>query len=522
MQTFLHKVAPYVIGVLNGFDRLVFRGTLRRLFYPEGIMSYLSAKKVLLKEFSRHVEKVSGLIKEASKELGSHALRPNIYLPSSLTSKEQTARDIALNDGITEGLICILRSVEPCLSWDLHRNRDTKRLEPVIRHRKCLHLYHYYLDPIFGFMNARIQTWFPFNIQVCVNGRMWLSRQMDSAGISYQQSDNCFLWIQDAAKAQQLMDAQLETNWPQMLQDMVHRLNPHHDEILKDYTAYYYWSVYQSEWATDIMFRTPQDLARLYPTLLQHGMTTFSSPDVMRFLGRKIIPAGKLPSQFAGQVVTSLKQRPEGVRIKHRVKSNSLKMYDKEGSVLRIETTINDPFDFKVYRPKESEPNSNLDWRALRKGIADLHRRAEVSEACNNRYLEALADAQDKTPLKSWTDQLCVPVTWKGKRIRALNPYAPEDAELLQAIARGEFAVNGFTNKQLRSILYNQQPLSAADRRRQSSRVTRKIRLLRAHGLVTKLPKSHRYRLTKRGSKAVIALICARHSDADSLAKLAA
>jgi len=522
MDIFLHKVAPYVTGVLSGFDRIVFRGTLRRLFFVEGIMCYLSAKKVLLKDFGSHVAKVSGRIKDASKDLAARTSRPYLYLPSSSTSKEQTAREVAVKEKIREGLVCILRSVEPCLSWDLYRNSDTKRLEPVIRHRKCLHLYHYYLDPVFGFMNARIQTWFPFNIQICVNGRMWLSRQMDEVGIAYQQSDNCFLWIQDPAKAQELMDSQIKTNWPETFQGIVHRLNPHYDDILRGFPAHYYWSVFQSEWATDIMFRSAKDLARLYPTLIHHAMTTFSSPDVMRFLGRKIDPSGKIPSQFAGQVVTSLKQRPEGVRVKHRVKSNSLKMYDKDGSVLRTETTINDPSDFKVYRSKESQPDSTPDWRSLRKGIADLHRRAQVSQACNNRYLENLADAQDKTPLKHWTDKLCRPVIWKGKRARALNPYAPDDAELLQAIARGELKINGFTNKQLRSILYSRPPSSEADRKRQSSQTTRRIRLLRAHGLVTKLPKSHRYQLTKRGSKAVTALICARNSDADSLAKLAA
>lgn len=522
MERFVHKVAPYVTGVLSGFDRLVFRGTLRRLFFVDGIKSYLAAKGVLLKDFGSHVQKVSGRIKEASKNLAARTSRPYLYLPSSLTSKEQTARDVAVQDGITEGLVCILRSVEPCLTWDLYKNSSTKRLEPVIRHRKCLHLYHYYLDPVFGFMNARIQTWFPFNIQVCVNGRMWLSRQMDEAGIAYQQSDNCFLWIEDPAKAQELMDTHLETNWPEILQDMVSRLNPYHEDIVRDFPAHYYWSVFQSEWATDIMFRSSKDLARFYPTLIHHAMTTFSSADVMRFLGRKIDSSGKLPSQFAGQVVTTLKQRPEGVRVKHRVKSNSLKIYDKDGSLLRIEATINDPSDFKVYRPKESQPDSKPDWRPLRKGVADLHRRATVSEACNARYLEALADAQDKTPLKHWTDRLCRPVIWKGKRTRALNPYAPDDADLLQAIARGEFKINGFTNKQLRSILYSRSPSSEAERKRQSSQTTRKIRLLRAHGLITKVPKSHRYRLTKRGSKAVTALICARNSDADSLVKLAA
>ena len=147
------------------------------------------------------------------------ASRPIQYLPSSATLKQKVAQRIAVEDGINEGLICILKSVEPCMSYDIYRNRETKRLELVDRLRKCLHLYHYYVHPVFGFMNVRIQTWFPFNIQVCINGREWLSRQMDAAGIAYQKRENCFTWLEDAQKAQELMDQQLRVSWPDLLEE---------------------------------------------------------------------------------------------------------------------------------------------------------------------------------------------------------------------------------------------------------------------------------------------------------------
>jgi hypothetical protein len=271
------------------------------------------------------------------------------------------------------------------------------------------------------------------------------------------------------------------------------------------------------------MFKDPGKLAALYPQFLRQGLTTFASPDVMRFLGRKIPPTGHLPPTFAGEVVSRLRRRPEGIRIKHRVGSNHIKLYDKEGSNLRVETTINQTTDFKVLRRRAGDPQGEMAWRPLRKGVADLHRRAQVSEAANRRYLEALAQVQDTTSLASLTEKLCRPTTWKGRRVRALNPSGPEDLALLRAVARGEFTMNGFRNRDLARLLYpTDHQLTATKKRRQSSAITRKLRLLRAHGLIKKVPKTHRYHLTARGSKAITALMAALNASSDSLIKLAA
>jgi len=307
------------------------------------------------------------------------------------------------------------------------------------------------------------------------------------------------------------------------LEEIAGQLNPIHAEIFRDFDLRYYWSVHQSEWATDVMFRDPEKLAGLYPQFLRYGLTTFASPDVMRFLGRKISPTGNLPPNFAGEVVSRLRQRPEGIRIKHWVGSNHIKLYDKEGSNLRVETTINQTRDFKVLRRKQGDPHGDLAWRPLRKGVADLHRRAQVSEAANRRYLEALACVQNTASLSSLTEKLCRPATWKGKRVRALNPYAPNDLALLKAVVRGEFNLNGFRNRDLAGLLYaSDRELTAIEKRRQSSAITRKLRLLRAHGLIKKVPKTHRYHLTASGSQAITAVIAALPASTDSLIKLAA
>ena len=195
------------MGVLSGFDRLVFRGTLRALVLRQfGMARYLWANRVQLKDFGGHAEALSQQIKQASETLASASGRPLRYLASSAASKEAIAREIATADRIEDGLICILSAVEPCWSFGIVRDRAGKRLVLAAQRRKCLHLYHYHLDARFGLMHARIQTWLPFSIQVCVNGREWLARQMAAAGLDAVKCDNCFTWLADVGRAQRLMN----------------------------------------------------------------------------------------------------------------------------------------------------------------------------------------------------------------------------------------------------------------------------------------------------------------------------
>src|SRR5207249_2272172 len=113
--------------------------------------------------------------------------------------------------------------------------------ELVHDYRKCQHLYHYMIHPVLGFMHARLQTWLPFNIHVCVNGREWLSRQMDAAGIKYLRRDNCFTWVSDLAAAQALLDEQVHLDWAKALGELVPAVNPMLAQIVGGYCINYYW-----------------------------------------------------------------------------------------------------------------------------------------------------------------------------------------------------------------------------------------------------------------------------------------
>ncbi len=526
MHKFIANHHDEISGVLSGFDRLVFRGTLRSIAYAAGMHRYLSSNEVLLKNFGAHVEHVSQRLKTASLAEAVATHRPVRYLASAALSKEKIARGIAAQDSITDGLVCVLTCVEPCRTFEIYRGRDTKQLQLQPRVRKCLFLYHYAVHPVFGFLNARIQTWFPFSIQICVNGREWLAHQMDALGVGYLRQDNCFPWIEDWPTAQHLMDQQLKVDWPALLDGIAAMLNPMHDRIFAAHPTNYYWSTFQSEWAIDIVFRKADQLRRLYPRLLEQAMTTFGSTDIMRFLGRRIPLSGAIPKRFAGEVVTDLVERQEGVRIKHRLDANSIKLYDKAftsvGSVLRAEPTINDVSDFRVYRRKEGDAQGGLAWRPLRRGIADLHRRAEVSHKTAERYLDALASVDSDTTLDEVLHRLGQPKYWHGRRVRALSPFSPDDRQLIQTISRGEFTLNGLRNRDLQRLCFAQPPATPAEARRRSAWASRKLRMLRAHGLIYKITGTHRYQLTKAGRIATTAILTALRSSVRQLTAPAA
>jgi hypothetical protein len=479
LHKFIARYRSLVTGVLSGFDRLVFRGSLLPLVRDGGMFFFLERAGIRLLDFKSFVLGTSERVKAAAFAEASRLGRPVRYLESSATDKEQLARQLLAEQPVERGLICVLTAVEPCMSFEYHRspNRDERGLR--LRPRKCLHLYKYFLHPQFGFMSARLQTWFPFQVQICLNGREWLARQLRRRSRSdFKRADNCFTWLGNPEFAQRLMDEQLTTDWPQALDAIARAVNPLHETIFKSSPMQYYWSAYQTEWATDIMFKNPRTLAELYPPLVRHAMEHFKSPDVMRFLGRKA------HGNFTGEIVTSFKDRPEGVRVKHWVRGNSIKMYDKAGSLLRVETTIGRTNDFKVLRPIHDQPDGKLTWQPLRKGVADLHRRCQLSQRSNEAYLEALAAVDDTTPCAKLFDAVSRHVFDNQHRVRALRLADAADLALLETVSRGEFATAGFRNRDIRHRIHPASPnASPRDLQRLSAKTSRQLRLLRAHGV---------------------------------------
>ena len=517
MQTFLQRFGGIVLGVLSGFDRLVFKGKLRQLYSPNGMNCYLAANHVLRKDFKAHARTVTDRVVQASlvaqaKELGRYR-----YLKSSQISKEEAAREIAAAHGVKEGLVGVLQCVEPCWTFDL-KSRD-RLLTVQGEMGKCSQLYHYYLHPQFGWMHVRLQTWFPFEMQVYVNGREWLARQMDQEGLKYRRSDNKILWVDDWPRAQELFNQQLQVSWPALLDSLQQQVHPLHPGHLGQLPLGYNWTVFASEWATDVAFRSREDLERWYGRWVRHALLHYDSTQVLRFLGQ----TGSLRGNGHREVKTDLQRFYEGTRLKHWVNKNSLKLYDHL-NVLRPETTINQPSGFKVFRTKENDPDGDKAWRVLRRNVADLHRRAQVSQAVNERCLEALAAVAETKTVKELAAPLGRRVTAPGRagrKVRALNPLQATDAALLTAISDPRWMVNGLRNRDLVAVLYATGTDDPTEKRKRSARVTRLIRILRGHGLLHKVSKTHRYQVSTAARTTIVALLAAHAATTEQLTSAA-
>jgi hypothetical protein len=520
MRSFLSRFHEVVLFVLSGFDRLRFCGESRLLNHVGGVNSYLYQRSILRKDFPGHCKELTRRLRNESRAQAEREGVPVVHLNSPKVDKDVLAVELARTQGRTRGRIALITCQESGMTYRLRRN-EQGFIEPRKETTRCNHLYHYFLHERFGLCYIRVQSWFPFTTRVGLNGRLWLAGELDRRGVPYQRQRNLLTSVADPALAQQLLDEQTRADWPTLLQELVQPVHPLWNFLHEDARTPYYWMTEQSEWATDVVFRSPDDLAQWYPRWVRHGLETLQCQDVLRYLGKKA------PQRCPGEVRIDLRDRPEGTRLKFWYDSNSIKFYNKEDAsqipiALRLENTFNKVSGFKVFRAKEGQDDSAPKaWQQMRKGVADLGRRAEIGQSINNRLAESLATVAEATPLGKLLEPLGKPVVLDGRRVaRALNPLTGADGSLLRAMANGEFLLHGFRNRDLRAALYG--PCAdAAQGRKQSAAITRLLAIVRAHGLIVKVPKSHRYQLSAAGRRIVTALLAAHHANADQLADAA-
>jgi hypothetical protein len=526
MKAFLQKFAVIVAGVLQGFDRVVFKGKLTQLYRGEGMHCLLRANHIRREQFKIFAAATTKKVLAESLVGKAKELDRFRYLNSSRTDKEQLARQIAQEHDVREGLVCVLQCVEPCWTFDLAKSPAGV---PFIcgEWGKCSHLYHYYIHPRFGWMYVRLQTWFPFEFQIGINGREWLARQMDREKLKYTRSDNKILWTEDWQRAQQLLDEQQQTDWVKELNALQRQVHPTHPGLLGNVPLDYNWTVFQSEFATDVAFRSAEDVQTPFERWLRQAWLTYDSVDVLRFLGRS--RASTKTSTV--DVHTSQHDHFEGKRIKHWVNNNSLKMYN-HANVLRVEMTINKPEEIKAFRRSNSvlRPQWSYMWRNLRRSVADMPHRVVVGEKANDRYLEALATLVETRTVR----EVAEPLTRRaaepaGKKtqvsprfVRGLNPLKAEDAKLLAVISDPKWMMQGLRNRDLVAALYGEPATDDKEKRRRSSRVTRLIRLLRSHELLTKIAKTHRYQILPEARMKIQGLLALHNANAEQLTSNAA
>jgi DNA-binding transcriptional ArsR family regulator len=521
MDSLIKRFGNLVKGCITGFDRIVFKGFLLPLMSEKGAMNFCRNTGILNKDYKKwmmkHTAEITRSASEYSMKNCGHGIIP---IKTWRIRKEELARQRQEEEQIKNNLIGIWSCVESCLSYRAAYSAQ-KGFPQLKRHWTCCkHLYFYFDHKDFGFLNVRLQTWFPYHVQICLNGREWLRRQLEQDNIGFFSKGNKFFDIADYEKAQRLLDSQLDIRWADILNGFVSTVFPMKEKILGNYLSYH-WSMWQSEWATDLIFNSPRDLAPIMDSLLCHAFMTGTSTRILRYLDRPLKSNGKPRLDSSDNVTSRMMDFNEGVRVRHWVDNNSVKVYNEQ-NVLRIEMTMNKPDKFRVHRHKQGQSVAEKKTRLpLRKGIVDIPLRAKVSQEVNNRFMKNLSFYKDETPVRELFGNVTFARIERGRRIRALD-CTGKDRELLQAISDPAFQVAGFTNKMLRQALVGKSWAAGRTDKQLSARISRHLKLLREHGIIKKLPKQNRYRVTDKGEKLTNVLNAFWVSSTEKLMKLAA
>jgi hypothetical protein len=486
MPALTERYSDQICGVLSCFDRIVITGTIPGVCYAEGMAQYLRSHDIRIFDYPRFAEPLRDEIRQNAERIAQeNGLDIEFIRSSGSFRKEARVQEILTERGEAAGLVHIFSAMEACPSFEPWHDKTTGRTFLKGREAKCLHYYFYFVSEEFGLCYLRVPTWAPFRLQFYCNGHNWLARQMTQHNLAFRQSDNTFLHIADIKGAQELSNAFPVERLHRLLDDIATRYCP----AIRHFPDSYHWSLMQVEYATDLMFGRQSDLRPLYETLVRTAIHAVKADNVATFLGRR------LHGNFEDELGNDFHTRIEGTRIKHHMGPAAIKMYDKQGLVLRIETTVNDVTFFKHHRTVEHRNGTReVKLAPMQKTIYSLSPLREMLVAANRRYLDFLSELEDPSAGLPRVEKLAETVRKEERTYRGFNLFAKADLDLFTALVRGEFLISGFKNASLRRFLPG---LSGAQ-------VSRLLQRLHLHGLIKKVGHTYKYYLTALGKRTAL------------------
>ena len=490
-------------GILETFDRMIINGYILQLCNYRQFLYYLIQNNIKLKDFDKFALSQTEILCDYIDKYIKKNNCETIYLNSGKIDKNEIVMNELDKNNNKVGLITALSTVEICNTMTVKSNKKTQNLEVTQKPTKCKHYYLYYNDDEFGLMYLKIQTWFPYNIQIYINGREYLSKLLDKNNIKYEMYNNSFSYIEDFDKAQKLADNILNQKISDSFDGLINQINPLLPNINKIFSASYYWCIDQCEFATDINFKSRRDLETIFKTLVETTYFTFSSEDIYSFFGRNI---SKINNFKKGEIVSDLRHRYQGYRIKFKINNNQIKMYDK-GNNLRIEVTINNPKDFKVMKEKEKiiehkEIIKEKVWTPMGKSISNLYRYVEISKSITKRYIESLPEIDLEKPTLSEIKNVSEKIKVNNKTITGFNLLNTETLKVLEVISNGKYLINGFTNKSIRKDIFDD-----SDSKYIINKTTRLLYKLKCHGIIKKVVRKNKYYLTTNGRNLISSIL---------------
>lgn len=483
----INRYAANMNGVLSCYDRILMIGTLPGACYAGGMTSFLYSKGIRIFDYAKFAEPLRERIRECAQEVSKAAGIEIEHVNKSHIRKEDLVARVLQQRGDAPGLVHVLSAMEACPSYKPWHNKANGKTYLRGDTGKCLHYYFYFMDEDLGLCYMRVPTWAPFSLQFYCNGHSALAQSLKREGIDFVQADNCFLRIDNLARAQELADALSPDMLHKHLDKYAQQLCP----VLDVFGQSYHWSIRQIEYSTDLMFKSAEMLTPLYDTLSRQSILAADAPRVASFLGKKITPV------LAQEIGSRLSTRIEGRCIKHCMGAASVKIYDKFSRVLRIETTSNDIAFFKHHRKVEHrDGHSTRELASLKKSIYSLIDLREIMRGCNQRYLAFLDSLDDTSAGHRDLQRLSQPRVPVGteQKVKGLNFFDPIEQRLLKVLQHGEFNIHGWR----RADLVARVPMTA-------SALSRQLARLKSIGLIKKVAHTYRYYLTRLGRSAIAA-----------------
>lgn len=492
MASLIERHADKILGILSCFDRVVIQGSLPGLNFADGMSSYLRAHNIRIFDYPRFAEPLRDLIRENAERLAVENGVEIQFLRTDRARKEDLVRKILDRRGEQPGLVCILSAMEACPSYKPWHDKTTHKTFLRPDSGKCLHYYFYFVDERYGLCYLRVPTWCPFRLQFYFNGHNRLATALRKARVQYELIDNAFVSVADFDKAQGLADSLDVRELHRVLDQYARRFCPVARRLGIDG---YHWSLMQVEYATDIVFRSRADLAPIYEAISRTAIHAVKAEHVATFLGRKL-------RNYQGEIGNDFNIRIEGTRIRHQMGSAFLKMYDKFGRVLRIETTANDVSFFQHHRNVvHADGSTEFKLADLKKTIYSLGDLRRLLAAANRRYLDFISEFDDPSAGPKILDKISAPATDGSRSYKGFNFFSSADHRLLLALARGEHCITGFRHADLKRRLPVQGP----------HQISRHIKRLRVHGLIKRVGHRYKYYLTELGRRVVVTGLKLKH-----------
>jgi hypothetical protein len=468
---------------MSCYDRLVIRGTISGWGYPEGMTSFFNFQHILIFDYPEWAKGLNNEIRQNTERLAvENQIKVEFIRKTKDCRKEDRVKAILDKRGNHPGLVHIFSVMESCASYQPWRDPKTG-VTSLVRHTgKCLHYYFYFIDKDFGLCYLRVSTWCPFQVQFYFNGHNWLASLLAKHSVPYVMEDNAFLNITDFSNAQEFSDKIRVADLHQVLDILVKRFCP----MVNRFGLTYNWSIAQAEYATDIIFKKQADLNLLYEPLIRCAIFSVKPENIATFLGEK------LHMQYRGEIGNNFNTRIQGTRISHHMGANAIKMYDKFGLILRIETTVNDVTQFKTFREVDKRDGKQVKEMAnLKHSIYSLFPLIRLLKAANYRYLAFISAFPDPGKGVKKLNSLSQTIESGERSYKGFNFFAEDDQTLFTVITRGEFNISGFRNQSLRSYFANKSP----------AQISRILKRLRLHGLIKKVGHTFKYYLTTLGKQ---------------------